>query len=212
MNDPTHLCGGIVLCGGKSTRMGRPKLSLPFGSELMLQRVVRLLSSVVQPIVVVAAPNQELPPLPSEVRVVRDDRESRGPLEGLRAGLSALPPGTIRAFATSCDVPLLVPAFVERMIELALDGDYRIAVPRAEGFHHPLAAVYSVEVLPHIERLLGEDRLRPVFLFEQVRTRVVEPAELIDVDAQLDTLRNLNRPEDYQAALAAAGFAATTDW
>ena len=42
--------GGIVLCGGKSTRMGRSKALLPFGPETMLQRVVRLLGSVVQPI------------------------------------------------------------------------------------------------------------------------------------------------------------------
>ena len=47
--------GGIVLCGGKSTRMGRPKLSLPFGDETMLSRVVRIVSQVVSPVVVVAS-------------------------------------------------------------------------------------------------------------------------------------------------------------
>src|SRR5436309_3861988 len=81
---------GIILAGGKSSRMGLPKATLPFGPELMLQRVVRLLSAVVQPIVVVAAPNQELPPLPGNVLLARDEREARGPLEGLFAGLSAL--------------------------------------------------------------------------------------------------------------------------
>ena len=52
--------GGIVLCGGRSTRMGVPKATLPFGLETMLQRVVRLLGTVVSPIVVVAAREQEL--------------------------------------------------------------------------------------------------------------------------------------------------------
>ena len=52
--------GGIVLCGGQSTRMGRPKAWLPFAGELMLQRVLRLLGTVVQPIVVVAAPEQDV--------------------------------------------------------------------------------------------------------------------------------------------------------
>ena len=51
--------GGIVLCGGESRRMGRPKAWLPFGDELMLQRVVRILGEVVNPIVVVAAPGQD---------------------------------------------------------------------------------------------------------------------------------------------------------
>src|SRR5438132_3807114 len=84
--------GGIVLAGGKSSRMGLAKATLPFGPELMLQRVVRLLGSVVQPIVVVAAPGQQLPPLADDVLLARDEHEARGPLEGLFAGLSAIAP------------------------------------------------------------------------------------------------------------------------
>src|ERR1700674_4440718 len=103
--------GGIVLCGGKSTRMGSPKALLAFGAETMLQRVVRLLATVVSPIVVVAAPQQSLPELPVDVAITRDEQEGRGPLEGLGVGLKALP-GTIEvAYVTSCDVPLLVPGF-----------------------------------------------------------------------------------------------------
>src|SRR5438105_2798339 len=109
--------GGIVLCGGQSKRMGRPKAWLPFGRELMLQRVVRLLAEAVQPIVVVAAPDQEVPPLPSDIAVVRDEREGRGPLQGLAAGLTALPAGIDVAYLSSCDVPFLRPAFVQRMID-----------------------------------------------------------------------------------------------
>jgi molybdopterin-guanine dinucleotide biosynthesis protein A len=47
---------GIVLCGGRSTRMGSAKALLPFGAETMLQRVVRLLGTVVSPVVVVSQP------------------------------------------------------------------------------------------------------------------------------------------------------------
>src|SRR6476660_5996097 len=143
--------GGIVLCGGKSTRMGTSKALLPFGPETMLQRVVRLLSGVVSPIVVVAAVDQELPPLPSDVIVTRDERESRGPLEGLRAGLKALPESVAAAYVTSCDVPLLVPGFVRQMLDLARDHD--IAVMEIDGLTHPLSAVYSRVTLPHIEGL-----------------------------------------------------------
>jgi molybdenum cofactor guanylyltransferase len=196
--------GGIVLCGGKSTRMGVPKATLPFGTETMVQRVVRLLGTVVAPVIVVAARGQSLPALPDEVRVARDEREARGPLEGIRAGLSALPASTDAAYITSCDVPLLVPAFVERMIDLM--GDHDIAVMEVDGFPHPLSAIYRRDTLPHVERLLAGDRLRPVFLFEAVRTRRVKPEEMTVVDAELRTLWNLNTPEDYRAALARAGL------
>jgi molybdenum cofactor guanylyltransferase len=194
------MVGGIVVCGGKSTRMGVPKATLPFGSETMLQRVVRLLGSVVSPIVVVAAREQSLPDLPDHVSVTRDERDERGPLEGLRAGLKALPESIDAAYVTSCDVPLLVPAFVERMIELL--GEHDIAVMEIDGFTHPLSAVYRRDVLPQVESLLEADRLRPVFLFDAVRTRRVQPAEMISVDPQLRTLRNLNTRQDYLEALA----------
>ena len=194
--------GGIVLCGGKSTRMGASKALLPFGPETMLQRVVRLLGTVASPMVVVAAADQELPALPAGVIVTRDEREGRGPLEGLRAGLKALPDGVAAAYVTSCDVPLLVPGFVTRMFELAEGHD--IAVMEIDGFPHPLSAVYQSAVLPQVEDLLAHDRLRPVFLFDAVRTRKVQPAEMTAVDPDLLTLRNLNTREDYLEALSLA--------
>ena len=200
--------GGIVLCGGKSTRMGVAKATLPFGPETMLQRVVRLLGAMVSPIVAVAAQEQVLPALPAEVIVTRDERDARGPLEGLRAGLKALPPSVEAAYVTSCDVPLLVPGFVERM--LALLEEHDIAVMEIDGFPHPLSAVYRRAVLPQVESLLAQDRLRPVFLFEAMRTRRVTPAEMREVDPDLRTLRNLNTREDYEAALADAGFSSRT--
>lgn len=193
-----------MLCGGKSTRMGTSKALLPFGAETMLQRVVRLLGSVVSPIVAVAAADQCLPELPATVIAARDAQEGRGPLEGLCAGLRALPEDVAAAYVTSCDVPLLVPGFVVRLLDLA-DG-YDIAVMELDGFAHPLSAVYRRTTLPHVEMLLGQNRLRPAFLFDAVRTRRVKREEMVGVDPDLRTLSNLNTPEDYQAALALAGL------
>lgn len=199
--------GAIILCGGKSSRMGRDKATLPFGPELMLQRVVRLLDEVVdlEKIVIVAAPGQSLPELPKGVSVAYDNRQERGPLEGLAAGLRSFSGRVDAVYATSCDVPLLMPSFVERMFDLL--GEYDIAVPRDGQHHHPLAAVYRLTVLTQVQMLLDADRLRPRFLFDEVNTREVPVDELRSVDPQLSTLENLNHPEDYQAALVAAGFA-----
>jgi molybdopterin-guanine dinucleotide biosynthesis protein A len=193
---------GIVLCGGQSKRMGRPKAWLPFAGETMLPRVVRLLGDAVSPLVVVAAPDQDLPPLPSDIAVVRDEEKGRGPLQGLAAGLAALRGRADAAYLSSCDVPFLRPAFVRRLIDLL--GDYHICVPRVGDYHHPLAALYRLDVADAVKRLLAEDRLRPFFLFEAVPTRIVEAAELADVDPTFQTLRNLNTPEDYEAALREA--------
>src|SRR5262245_32628380 len=179
--------------------MGSPKALLPFGDETMLQRVVRLLATVVSPIVVVAANQQALPELPASIIVTRDEQEGRGPLEGLRAGLKALPAGIEAAYVTSCDVPFRVPCFARHMSDLL--GDHYIAVMEIDGFPHPLSAVYRRSTLPHVEDLLARDRLRPVYLFDAVRTRRVQPAEMAAVDPDLLTLRNLNTRNDYEQAL-----------
>jgi molybdopterin-guanine dinucleotide biosynthesis protein A len=188
--------------------MGAPKLALPFGGETMLARIVRLLGEVCTPLVVVAAANQELPPVANSVIVARDRREDQGPLEGLLAGLSALPRNVAAAYVTSCDVPFLAPAFVRRMFGLL--GDHAIAVPTIDGFTHPLSAVYRTSLVDVIETLLAQNRRRPRDLFDVVATRQVGESELVDVDPRLATLRNLNTPEEYHSALAEAGFAAPT--
>jgi molybdopterin-guanine dinucleotide biosynthesis protein A len=179
--------------------MGRPKAWLPFAGEIMLPRVVRLLGEVVSPIVVVAAPDQEVPPLPAGVDIVRDEVEGQGPLRGLSAGLLALRGKVEGAYLSSCDVPFLVPAFVRRMVELL--GEHTICVPEVGGYRHPLAGVYRVEVVEIARQLLEQGRMRPAFLFEAVDTRIVGPEELAGVDPEFQSLRNLNTPEEYEAAV-----------
>lgn len=197
-------CAGVVLAGGQSSRMRLPKALLPFGPEVMLQRVVRRLATVVQPVIVVAQHEQPLPELPAGTLVAHDARASRGPLEGLLAGLVAAEPFVDRAFVTSCDVPRLMPSFAKQMIELL--GDHEIAVPVEGEFFHPLSAVYHTAVVPEIRKLLEQDRLRPAFLFDVVRTIRVAVDELRAVDPSLASLQNVNQSADYLAALAAEGL------
>jgi molybdopterin-guanine dinucleotide biosynthesis protein A len=183
--------------------MGSPKAWLPFGPERMLQRVVRLAGTVAQPIVVVAAPDQDLPELSAAVSIVRDPIAGRGPLQGLAAGFSALPERVELVYATATDVPFLEPRWIVRLAEL-IGGD-DLAIPYIGEHFHPLAALYRRRVvLPVIEDLLRRDRLRPVFVVEAVKTRVVDEAEMRLVDPHLQTLRNLNHPEEYQRALCDA--------
>jgi molybdopterin-guanine dinucleotide biosynthesis protein A len=195
----------LLLCGGESRRMGQPKAWLPFGEERMLQRVVRLAGMVARPIIVVAAPGQKLPELTDDVVIVRDPVAGRGPLQGLAAGLNALPDSVELAYATATDVPFLEPRWIDLLVELS-DG-YDLVIPFVGIYHHPLAALYRRRtVLSAIEGLLVEDRLRPTFLIEAVTTRVVDEGELRAVDPELKTLRNLNFRQDYEQAIRDAGF------
>jgi molybdopterin-guanine dinucleotide biosynthesis protein A len=186
--------------------MGRDKAMLPFGPELMLQRVVRLMQQCVlgENIVVVAAPQQAVPTLPGSIVVVRDAREYLGPLAALATGLGVVASRIDAVYASACDAPLLIPSFVDHMFTL-LDG-FESAVPVDGRRYQPLAAVYRTAIGPRIHDLLsvGESRLQS--LFDVVSTRRVPIAELRDVDPQLASLFNVNCAEDYDSALAAAGY------
>jgi molybdopterin-guanine dinucleotide biosynthesis protein A len=185
--------------------MGRSKAALPFGPETMLGRVARLLGGVAGPIVVVAAPGQKVPALPGSIEVVRDEVSDRGPLQGLAAGLAALPDEVELAYATATDVPFLEPNWVAYLVELIEERD--LVVPEVGGYLHPLAALYRKKtVLPAVQRLLAEDRLRPVFLLEALEAVRVDAERMSRIDPMLGTLRNLNTPEDYHRALLDAGF------
>ena len=189
----------IVLCGGRSRRMGRDKASLPFGDESMLDRVVRIVGEAVDEVVVVAREEQAVA---GHHRVVRDPAKGLGPLAGLVAGLEAITAD--RAFLTSCDAPLLQPAYVRYLLELA-DG-HEVAVPYVGGYHMTTSAVYARSVLSRATALVDAGRLRPLFLIEAVDARIVTEDELRGVDPELHSLRNCNTPEDYARALEDGGL------
>jgi molybdopterin-guanine dinucleotide biosynthesis protein A len=203
---PRDRFGGIVLCGGKSERMGRPKLSLPFGDETMLVRIVRIIGQVVSPVVVVAACGQALPELPVGTLVTTDEVENRGPLAGLAAGMKALPERVEAVYASSCDVPLLKAEFVRAMVEML--GDHELAVPRDGTYYHPLSGVYRTSLVARVVRMVEEGRLRSQVFVQESDARIVDVSELRAVDPALGSLFNVNTPEDFHRALVAAGLTA----
>jgi molybdopterin-guanine dinucleotide biosynthesis protein A len=196
---PLRGIGGIVLCGGRSIRMGRPKAWLPFGGEFLLQRVVRILQSVVDPVVVVAAPGQELPELPEGVIVGRDEEAFRGPLNGLATGLELLTRRASIVYATSCDAPFLQAEFVKCVVRAL--GDSLACAPEVGGYTHPLAAAYRVEVLPVVREMLAQGRSRLVELLQKVPARLLKEPDLVAIDPGLRSLRNLNTPEEFESAV-----------
>lgn len=190
----------IVLCGGRSRRMGREKWSLPFGGETLLARTVRIVREVCDEVWVVAREGQEV--AAGDYRIVRDPAEGLGPLAGLVAGLEAVT--AERAFLTSCDVPFLRPEYVRRMLELS--RGHAVAVPLLDGYHMCTSAVYAREVLPIARRLLREERLRPLFLVREVDALIVDETALREMDPDLASFRDCNTREDYEQALRDAGL------
>ncbi len=183
--------------------MGRPKASLPFGGVTLLARIVAELRREFDDIVVVAAPESAGTPeldLPAGVRIVRDEREHRGPVPALARGLDAI--ANDAAFACSCDLPMLRAEVAGALVQM-LDR-YQAVIPEVGGLLQPLHAVYRKRCADSLRALAarGEDRL--VAIADAVDARRVGEAELRAFDPDLTSFLNVNTPADYDRALRLA--------
>ena len=186
---------GVVLAGGRSSRLGQDKalLSLPDGRSLIAHVVARL-APLVAEVVVVATDGERLGPLPA--RIVPDLFPDGGALGGIYAGLAAA--REARSLVVACDMPLLRPGLLRHL--LALPRDFDVLLPRlADGQVEPLHAVYSKACLEPIRRQLAAGRLRIISFLGDVRVRYVEEAELRRFDPELRSLFNVNTPADLAA-------------
>jgi molybdopterin-guanine dinucleotide biosynthesis protein A len=185
----------IVLSGGKSSRMGRPKALLPFNGQPLIVHIVSALQKLFSDIVVVAAPAQELPQLP--ITLVRDEIPFQGPVGGIYYGLGAARGDA--CFVTSCDVAFLNASIIKRLVSDS--ANYDVVVPQWEGRLQPLYAVYRRSVLPLLKAQLERGELRPISVYDKVRTRTVSEEEIRRYDPEGLCFLNMNTPADYEAAL-----------
>jgi molybdenum cofactor guanylyltransferase len=168
-------CAGVVLAGGRSSRMGMSKAALEWHGSTLLRRTVAILARAAGgPVVVVRAKGQELPDLPRDVRVVDDPREDRGPVQGL-AALAAL---ADVAFVSATDMPFLHPAFVRRVLR-AVRESTDVGLPVARGYPQPLPAAYRTALAPLAESLVRDELLRPAFLFQRCQVARLDEAALL---------------------------------
>jgi molybdopterin-guanine dinucleotide biosynthesis protein A len=205
--------GGIVLAGGRSSRMGLDKALLDRLGVPLVSYVSSVLSEAVDgPVVVVRGAGATLGGLVEGIEVVQDALPDQGPLEGLRAGLAALAGRADVAFVASVDLPLLRVELVRAVMgALEAHPEAQVVVPRVGGHRHPLAAAYRLEVLATVEALLeaGERRLglvpeRCVAVELDAATLLADGA-LARADPELASLVDVDSPAELRAALARLG-------
>ena len=193
--------------------MGTPKAALEWHGSTLLRHVTGVVGRAVDgPVIVVRAPGQDLPDLDEHVRVEEDPHEGRGPMQGLAVGLSAAAASSELAFVCSTDLPFLHSAFVSAVIrafEADTAGDQArpdVVLPFVRGYRQPMAAGYRTDLAPRVEALLEQGRLRPMHLFEECNVRQVDESVLLAdrrlaaADPDLDSVLNVNEPDDYAAA------------
>lgn len=188
---------GIVLCGGLSRRMGRPKALLPWFGRSLIEHVVALLAPCVDELIVVTSEALSLSHLPLEARIVVDREPARGPLAALRDGLAAT--RAELAFVTASDAPFLTADHVAGLFERALAAS-GAAAPIADDFVQVLSAVYPARAWRDAEILLTKGISSPTALLERIGfVRAPADAAMAITSSVVAPWTGFNTPDAYLA-------------
>lgn len=185
----------VILAGGKSSRMGQDKASLPWGDQDIIHNIIDCMEKISQDILVIS--NQPRT-LPSTVRVLTDIIPQCGPLSGIHSGLYHAKAPTI--FVISCDMPFVVPEAALTIIKYATDKRWDAVIPVYHGRNQPLFACYQKSCLAVIEHALYTGNFRVSSLCNLLRSFYVSE-EMWPSTVNLELLfKNLNCFADYQQA------------
>jgi molybdopterin-guanine dinucleotide biosynthesis protein A len=188
---------GFILVGGRSSRMGTPKSRLQFGGQTSVERIAAELRSTTSRISLVGPGSAGFGP---ELRIVPDTHQQWGALGGIHAALAACVSDW--ALIVACDLPFVTRDLCARLLTLSRAESPDATVPiQPDGRPQPLCAFYRREPCRlEAEKLIAEGEHTPRALLANVKTRWVQPAELIDLPGAEDFFFNVNTPADYDRA------------
>jgi molybdopterin-guanine dinucleotide biosynthesis protein A len=183
---------GIILSGGKNTRMGQNKAFLRVGGERLIDRTVRIYRKIFPEVILVT--NEPLLYLDQPVTIVTDLLKHKGPLMGIYTGLFYA--SCDRIFLAACDMPSLNGNFIRYMVDHTADED--IIVPASPGGLEPLHAIYSKRCMGPIGRQLEENRLKVTGFYKGLKQTVIGEKIMKMYDPEGRMFMNINTPADLQ--------------
>jgi len=181
---------GIILAGGRSSRMGRDKTLLLFKNETLIERTVRKLQNFVDEIII-ASNHTAKYNLPGIVEVP-DSYPGMGPLGGMHAGLMAAQHQ--HSFIVSADMPFFTEELARYLLERRAGCD--VVVPEIGNRLEPLCAVYSRNCIEPIEKCLQAGVSQVFRFYPDVRVCKIVESDLRQVGDIKEIFCNLNTPED----------------
>lgn len=186
---------GIILAGGKSSRMGFNKAFIDIDGKPIIHKTVGLFKELFDEIILVANDPVEYEEL--NILTVTDIFKGAGSLGGIYTGLFHAQ--SEYSFIAACDMPFLNKEVIARMGKIS--GSYHAIVPFVIGRYHPLHAIYSKKCLKPIAEMIQEKDLRITNLFKKVKTKKLEEKDWLSNESILSSLDNINTREDLHRAI-----------
>lgn len=189
-------CTGIILAGGKNSRLpGKKKAFQKIGDLMILETLCNLFSALFKEIIVVVNEPHEFADW--DMIVVTDIIPSRCALAGLHAGLfhASFP----YCYVAACDTPFLKQKVVEYIVG-QIEPGYEVVVPRTDDGIETLAAVYSKDCIPLIEENLKKNIFMIKKFFRKNKVKEIPVDQLKTIDPEMRFIFNVNTPEDLKTA------------
>lgn len=195
---------GIILAGGKSTRMGNNKSLLKIGELTVIERVVDLIKPMFGKLILITNTPDEYSFLDLEMH--QDVYKNAGPLAGIHSGL--VHSTTEKNFIISCDMPLMTREVITFLLDYTTKRPITIA--KADSFIQQLCGVYSKIVIPLAEQIFNNNVSGDERNTDQKKRgcRVLElvklvDAEIIDIEKNFKdyvpgTFCNMNTPAEFE--------------
>ena len=188
---------GIILSGGKSTRMGKNKALIEIEGVPIIERIYTLFKKLFQEVWIITDQQELFAGL--DAKFHEDLIPNLGAIGGLYSGLvlSSFP----HSFCVACDMPFLRESLIDYLLRQR--SGFSAVVPRTSDGWQPLHAVYSKSCIKAIEDLLARKRTKIIEMYPMISLRVVEEDEFRTLDPRNESFLNINTPEDL--ALIQAG-------
>ena len=192
----------ILLCGGRSIRMGQDKGSMSLNGKPMIIYVLETIAAVADEIIVVLRNKDQVDKYKkiihhlksdkTNIHIVTDILKDKGPLEGILTGLNNIT--SDKAMVVPCDSPFISENFVNKMFIYSNESNFDAFVPKwPDDNLEPLHSIYKKDIKSEILKLLKED-------IRDVKSLLMElNVKYIDVNSLDDTGRsffNINRIDD----------------
>ena len=187
---------GVILAGGKNSRLpGEKKGFRKIGGKMIIDRIYRELSLVVDEIIIVTNEPGEFSKW--DTMIVSDIDQSRCALAGVHAGIYYATYDKV--FITACDTPFIKKDIVEYILSFA-GSKHDVVIPEGEGGLEALLAVYSKACLPLIEKNLKDNVFMIKKFYAKNRVKIVPLVKIKEIDPLMESFFNINEPEDIEQA------------
>jgi molybdopterin-guanine dinucleotide biosynthesis protein A len=183
---------GVILAGGKSSRIGEDKAFLLLEGKPLIEIMLDKLKTLFKSLLIITNKPQVYKKY--GIKTYKDIIAEHGPLGGIYTALTKS--RSAHSFIVACDMPFLNPDFVRYMLR-KIDG-FDVVIPRYRGQLEPLCTVYSKNCIPSIENEISKKNLKIRSFFPNVKVKVISEAEILKFDSEGKLFVNINTLPDYR--------------